>query len=616
MRRGIVRGGIVRGGIGSRASAALAALVMTVVLTLGAFAPTARAAADPSDVVLVFDFSASILRDETNRNRFAAALDGIADRVDAIAADLVAGDATVSIVQFATKAADSPGCTDLKLLQSPATVAKFASCLRSLATAYRKGVTSALSNRIGIDTNYVAAMQRAAAHLPADSVRPALVLFTDGKHDVAGVPVSRVLATRDQLFSSRSAFALLPVGMGLDPKLRADLTRGLEQLRIVKGIPACVSGAAFTWPTVTFQTAAEAGNAVGVALQDATCTFTVAPTPTPVPTPAPQLAPLVGFSIDGGDGSATIHWAAGPTTTSALPVSDYQARCRPSGGGDWIESSEGTSTEPTATVTGLKNGTAYECEVAAVSGTTVGAFTPAGTVTPLGVPAPPGKPAVAPLNSALQVTVPTDQEGVSGFTIECSPDNGATWPIRTQPPAGSSTAEIDQLTNGTAYVCRTYATNAIGTSAASPLSDAARPCGSIIECNTQMLPLFAGILGVLGAAIVAGLILLGRTRVRGYVIAVVDVVHTANIGHGSSLGLSLTRADGTRTVTGIVADTGPKAEVRIRRLRNGDFAVSDRNGRRQVADGDPIGFVDSAGVRHTLVLQAFATNAASRVARR
>jgi hypothetical protein len=35
-----------------------------------------------------------------------------------------------------------------------------------------------------------------------------------------------------------------------------------------------------------------------------------------------------------------------------------------------------------------------------------------------------------------------------------------------------------------------------------------------------------------------------------------------------------------------------------------------------VADGDPIAFVDSVGVRHTLVLQAFATNAASQVARR
>ncbi|MEP6638258.1 MAG: hypothetical protein ABJC39_02830, partial [Chloroflexota bacterium] len=67
-----------------------------------ALAPTARAATpDRSEVVLVFDFSASILNDKANRNRFGAALEGIAARVEATSADLVAGDATVSIVQFA-----------------------------------------------------------------------------------------------------------------------------------------------------------------------------------------------------------------------------------------------------------------------------------------------------------------------------------------------------------------------------------------------------------------------------------------------------------------------------------------------------------------------------------
>lgn len=606
-----------RAGLGSRASAVVAAVAITLLTLLGGIAPpSARAAADPSDVVLVFDFSASILQDQTNRNRFATALEGIADRVDAIALDLVGGDATVSIVQFATRARDDPTCVDLKLLNSPSAVGKLAACLRSVAALYRKGVTSSLTKAIGVDTNYVAAMQRAATHLPADSIRPALILFTDGRHDVPGVPVSQVQPTRDQLFGSRPAFALLPVGMGLDPALRAGLTQGLERLRIVKGIPACVSGSTFEWPTVTFQTATAAGNAVAVALQDATCTFTVAPTPTPLPTPAPQLAPLVNFSIEAGDGTATIHWAAGPTPASALPVTDYQARCRPAAGGDWVESSEGTSTDPTATVNGLANGTNYTCEVAAVAGTSVGAFTPAGTVTPVGVPAAPAKPTLSALNGALQVNVPTDQVGVTGYTIECSADGGASWPLKLEPPPGSTTARIDQLTNGTDYVCRTYATNAIGTSAASPTSDSIRPCGSFIECNGQLLPVFLGILGALALGIIAGLVLLARTRVTGYVIAVVDVVHTANIGHGSSLGLSLTRGEGLRSVSGIIADKGPGADLRIRRLRNGAFTIQDRAGRREVGDGDPATFVDSIGVRHTLVLQAFQTNAASRVARR
>ena len=132
----------------------------------------AQAAPDPSDVVLVLDFSASIL-DETNRDRFAAALERIADRVDATSADLIAGDTTVSMVQFAAKAADYRGCADLKLLGNPEAVAHFADCLRSVASAYRKGLDPALTKKIGIDTNYVAAMEQAAKHLPPDAVRPA-----------------------------------------------------------------------------------------------------------------------------------------------------------------------------------------------------------------------------------------------------------------------------------------------------------------------------------------------------------------------------------------------------------------------------------------------------------
>ena len=53
----------------------------------------------------------------------------------------------------------------LSILNSPDQVTKFANCLRSVAAAYRKGLTSALTKKIGVDTNYVAAMELAAKHL-------------------------------------------------------------------------------------------------------------------------------------------------------------------------------------------------------------------------------------------------------------------------------------------------------------------------------------------------------------------------------------------------------------------------------------------------------------------
>ena len=155
-------------------------------------ASAAEATPDSSDVVLGLDFSASILNDAQNRARFAGALERMADRVDALSADLVKGDTTVSLVQFASEARGVEGCTDLQLLNDPEAVATFADCLRTMGAAYREGLDPELEDAIGIDTNYVEAMERGASHLPADSERPTMILFTDGRHDVEGVPNSEV----------------------------------------------------------------------------------------------------------------------------------------------------------------------------------------------------------------------------------------------------------------------------------------------------------------------------------------------------------------------------------------------------------------------------------------
>ena len=592
-------------------------IVAAVVLAAGGLVPNVRAQTpDRSDVVLVLDFSGSILEDKTTRGRFATAIERIAARVDETAADLVAGDTTVSIVQFATRAADYPTCTDLKLLNSPETVSRFAGCLRSVASAYRKGVRVSLTKKIGLDTNYVAAMEQAAKHLPLDAIRPALILFTDGKHDVAGVPVSAVQPARDRLFGSRLSFALLPVGMGLDPKERAALASGLESLKVIRGMPACVSGAVFDWPQVVFESADEAGNAVAVALQDATCTFTVAPTPTP--TPAPTPAAIRGIRLTPGDGSIDVAWARPPASPAPAPVVDYTVRCRPADGGEWIESTEGVSLTPNTTIAGLANGTAYECQVAAVGPAAAGPWTSASVpATPLGRPPAPAKPSVQALNGAVRIDVaPIDGAGVSKYHYECSGDQGATWPADIDLGPAGTTALIANLTNGVDYLCRVFAANPIGMSDASPVSDSVRPCSAALDCNPALLPVLAalGLLMVIG--LLVAVIVLYRGRTTGYVVAVVDVVHTANIGHGSRLGISFVRDPISKQVNGIVADRGAQVEIRIHRLRSGRFEVKDMSGRHVVEDGEAVVVADSVGTRHSLTLRAFATNAASPVASR
>ena len=591
--------------------AALAAvlLVLGAVLLGGGLAPVSlavEAAPDESDIVLVLDYSASILEDAANRDRFAAALDRIADRIDATSSDLVAGNTTVTLVQFATRAADYPGCVDLGLLGSPQTVARFADCLREAAVVYRTGLDPTLATRIGVDTNYVAAMTVAARHLPADAVRPALILFTDGKHDVAGVPNNQVQPARDQLFGSRSPFALLPVGMGLSAAERDALESGLVNLRIIREMPACVSGAQFDWPQVVFDSPDDAGNAVAVALQNVTCTFTVAPTPepTPTPTPTPEPPSLVrGIGLTPGDGRIEVAWSA-PLEPTA-PIVDYRVRCR---------SGEGISLETSAVVEGLTNGSAYECEVAVVDATSDGPFKSASaTATPVGIPAAPAKPAVTALDRAVRIEVPEiDPALVSEYRFECSADQGTTWPAQVQvASSGITAAQIGSLTNGVDYVCRAFAANAAGTSDPSVVSDVVRPCGSLVECNPIALP----ILGGLGALALGGLLAAGvalyREGRRGYVVAVVDVVHTANLGNGSRLGISFVR-DGPRgEVTGIVANPGRRAEVRIRHRRGDRFEVADKSNRYLTASGETLVVVDSTGVRHQVILRRFSTATAS-----
>ena len=594
---------------------AVVAIVFGALLVGGSLAPSVSAAApDKADVVLVLDFSASILNDEGIRNRFGAALERIADRVDETTRDLIAGDATMTIVQFAARAADYHGCVGLKLIGSPATVRKFADCLRSVAGAYRKGLDPALTKAIGIDTNYVAAMEQAAVHLPVDAERPALILFSDGKHDVAGVPVSQVPIARDRLFANRTPFALLPVGMGLDPKERGGLEAGLLGLRITRDMPACATGAPFEWPTVVFETPDDAGNAVAVALQAATCTFTVAPsgpvaTPTTTGVRSIRLVPL--------DGRIEVSWTA--PAPGLEPIVDYRVRCTAADGGDPIESAEGESLKTTATVEGLTNEKAYRCEVAADTATKQGEWTAASSeVTPTPRPPAPGKPTVKPLNAALQVSIaPKEGTNATAYEYECSSDNGTTWPQPDDAVLTTDTAvQIGGLKNGVAYVCRAFAQNDSGVSDASPLSDAVKPCGSTLDCLGLPVPPLAIIAGLLGGAILLALVFLLRGGGGGYVIAVIDTVHSANLGGGSRLGITFVRPPDSGRVDGILAVRRGGAEIRIRRLRGDRFKVTDKRGSHVTESGEPVVTVDANGARHELVLRAFRGKAASAVSSR
>ncbi|HKB27540.1 MAG TPA: hypothetical protein VKC59_00800, partial [Candidatus Limnocylindrales bacterium] len=97
---------------------------------------------------------------------------------------------------------------------------------------------------------------------------------------------------------------------------------------------------------------------------------------------------------------------------------------------------------------------------------------------------------------------------------------------------------------------------------------------------------------------------------------VVDVVHTANLGHGRRLGIRFVRPPHSRVVTEIVADRSSKADIRIRQKRGDRFEVTDKAGKHVTQSGEPIVLIDSLGSRHEIVLRAFATKSAAAVTSR
>jgi hypothetical protein len=375
--------------VSSRRSAPLALVVSTLValaigLLAAGFTPSAALAQDtvePSDVVIVLDYSLSILQDETSRGQFAEALNRIGDTVDAKAADLADGKATISFVAFATSAVDyDPVCVDLKLSGSEPNVHQLAKCFRQVASEYKAGPDAPVRARVGNATNYVAAFERAAAHLPGASGRPAIVFFTDGKHETKDVPPTAVQPAAQSLFGTRSPFAFLPVGMGLVAAERPQLEAGLIALRdLTHDMEPCPGGAAFAWPAVVFDSPDAAGEAVSVAVQQVTCGFpalipspgpstaptgapivTAAPAPSPTPvTFGPPEAPL-GLSVQAGDHDAIVLVApaAGGTTPAG-----YTIECSTDGGSTWQPAPTAEADGDAIALGGLANATDYRCRV-------------------------------------------------------------------------------------------------------------------------------------------------------------------------------------------------------------------------------------------------------------
>ena len=591
---------------------------MAAALVAGPALVAAQTAEDPSNVVLVFDVSNSILLSEDGTNtEFADALDDIADRVRANATDLAIGNAEISFVVFGRTAITYRNrCVGLALNEDPAAIAALERCLRDIAGEYRAGADAPIRNRINTqNTDHVAALREASELLPDETTRSAVIFFTDGQHDPPGTSRDgeNVINLVTPFYEGRTPLAILPVGLGAAAGAFETELRGIYDA-FIRNMEPCEGRAEFTWPTVVFPEAEAAGIAVAQALQEITCSFNFAPPPTapptapPTPTPPPPPGTPLNVQLLAGDESLTVQWLA--PTEGAGAITAYRVRCTPEGG-DPIEVEVPATGALETELSDLAPGTRISCVVTGLVGDVEGpASQVSETVVVLGLPIAPNQPRVEPGDNAARVMVDAVAGGAPAeeYIFECRDTAGAVVgnALSEQP-----SANVVGLTNGQTFDCVAYAQNRIGKSEASVASARFSPCGGLFDC--QPWTRFVAIGGVVAAALAIGIYAFNRYRRRNrvWVTAQVDGGANTPLGWGPDIGIRLDRGE-----EGWFAALQPYEQSEIKARYRGDerFVVTSKAGIRDVHQGDPAPVRDEAGAIHELILRRYRQRPKERAA--
>ena len=182
-------------------------------------------------------------------------------------------------------------------------------------------------------------------------------------------------------------------------------------------------------------------------------------------------APTIGTAT-AGSASASVMFTA-PASNGGSAITSYRATAAPGG-------LTGTCTAPctSITVTGLTNGTAYTFSVKAINAIGTGAASgTSNSVTPSAAATVPGAPTIGTAtagsgSASVTFTAPASNGGspITSFTATSTPGS-----ITGSCAAPCTTITVTGLAAGTAYTFTVQAVNAIGTGAASALSNSVTP---------------------------------------------------------------------------------------------------------------------------------------------
>jgi titin len=171
-----------------------------------------------------------------------------------------------------------------------------------------------------------------------------------------------------------------------------------------------------------------------------------------------------------------LNWTA-PANNGGNAITDYIIQYSTDGGSNWTTFTDGTSALTSATVTGLVNGTSYTFRVSAVTSAGSSNYgTNSSSVTPSNNP--PGAPeslvaSAGNTQASLSWGTPASNGGnpITDYTIQFSSNSGSTWETFSDGISTVTSATVNGLTNGTAYIFRVAAITSAGTgdfSASSP----------------------------------------------------------------------------------------------------------------------------------------------------
>ena len=196
-------------------------------------------------------------------------------------------------------------------------------------------------------------------------------------------------------------------------------------------------------------------------------------------------------SVVASNTSVTVAWNA-PRDNGGTPLTDYAVEYSSDKGIVWNTTDtaakrnliRSSSTDLSAVILGLTNGTAYVFRVRAVNSTGTGEASNFPSATPsASVPSPVLIETAVPGNRSATVTWSAPLNAgigqITGYILSYSTNAGATWAVFNRPQSGALVAVVTKLTNKITYLFKVVAVNGRGAGVAGNFSLPTQPISDL-----------------------------------------------------------------------------------------------------------------------------------------